>query len=69
MLYWYLAVFISVLYNYFEFAIVLVYNGAWSGELTTPVTLAFSWCTIFGLIVDMVVKLNSGYLKRGMIIM
>lgn len=29
MLYWYFIVFLSVLYNYFEFGIVLVYYGAW----------------------------------------
>mgnify|MGYP006869344081 CR=1 FL=1 len=29
MLYWYILVFLSVLYNYFEFGIVLIYYGAW----------------------------------------
>ena len=69
MLYWYLLVFLAILYNYAEFGIVLAYEGAWEGELTTPITLAFSCLTILILIADIVVQLNTGYLKRGMIIL
>jgi len=69
MLYWYGLVFLSIIYNYVEFGIVLVYEGAWEGELTTPVTLSLSCFTIFVLFTDIIVQMNTGYLKRGMIIL
>jgi hypothetical protein len=69
MLYWYIIVFIAIIYNYGEFGIVLAYEGAWQSELTTPFALAFSSFTIFIFFMDIIVQLNTGYLKRGMIIL
>ena len=69
MMYWYVIVFVAIMYNYFEFGIVLAYEGAWESELTTPGALTFSCFTIFVLFVDILAQLNTGYLKRGMIIL
>lgn len=68
-LYWYLLVFLAIMYNYFEFGIVLAYEGAWESELTTPAALVFSIFTILILCADIGMQFNTGYLKRGMIIL